>query len=146
MRKAGLHTILSTTGLVISLAVSGCTYGPMKEPTTAGLVIYTKGAKQHTANLQIALPPTEVYAGMLRAVARHPELHIINNDQKRYLLEVLAGDLSLTGQATELDQNSTLFFIWADAGSSGQTGESLAMRAIRELCSELAIDCTMKDR
>ena len=144
--KAGLHNLLSTSGLVISLAVSGCTYGPMKEPTTAGVVIYTKGAKQHTANLQIALPPTEVYAGMLRAVARHPELRIINNDEQRYLLEVLAGDLSLTGQATELDQNSTLFFIWADAGNSGHTGESLAMRAIRELCSELEIDCAMKDR
>ncbi len=144
--KAGSHTILSTTGLVILLAVAGCTYGPMKEPTTAALVIYTKGAKQHTANLQIALPPTEVYAGMLRAVSRHPELDIINNDEQRFLLEVLAGDLSLTGQATELDQNSTLFFIWADAGSSGLTGENLAMRAIRELCSELAIECTMKDR
>ena len=144
--KAGLHTILSTTGLVILLAVSGCTYGPMKEPTSAGLVIYTKGVKQHTANVQIALPPTEVYAGMLRTVARHPELDIINNDEKRYLLEVLAGDLRLAGQATELDQNSTLFFIWADAGSSGQTGENLAMQAIRELCAELAIDCTTKDR
>ena len=131
---------------ISAMALQSCTYGPMQSPTSAGLVLYTKGARQHTANLQIALPPTEVYAGMVRAVARHPELHIINNDEERYLLEVLAGDLSLTGQATELDRNSTLFFIWADAGNSGQTGESLAMRAIRELCSELEIDCTMKDR
>ena len=144
--KAGLHKIFLTTGLVVLLALSGCTYGPMESPTRAGVVIYTKGARQHTANLQIALPPTEVYAGMLRAVARHPELDIINNDEERYLLEVLADDLRLAGQATELDRNSTLFFIWADAGNSGHTGESLAMLAIRELCSELEIDCTLKDQ
>jgi len=144
--KTRSQLLTSVLMCISALVLQSCSYGPMQTPTSTGLVLYTKGAKQHTANVQIALPPTKVFAGMVRAVARHPELDIINNDEERYLLEVLAGDLRLAGQASELDQNSTLFFIWADAGDSGHTGESLAMRAIRELCSELEIDCTMKDR
>jgi hypothetical protein len=120
-----------------------CTYGSMRAPTSAGMVVYTKGARQHTATVQIAQPPAEVYAGMLRILARRPDLKVINNDEKHYLLEVVKGEKNLTAQATELDTNSTLFFIWADAGESGQTGHDLALDAMRNICAELKIECKM---
>lgn len=134
---------LVVTCLIFSLAIIGCTHGPMQAPTSAGMIVYTKGARQHTATVQIALPPADVYAGMLRVLARKPDLQIINNDEKHYLLEVSSDERLLTGQATELDADSTLFFIWADAGNSGQSGQSLALRAMQELCAELKIECTM---
>jgi hypothetical protein len=121
-----------------------CTYGSMRAPTSAGMVVYTKGARQHTATVQIAQPPAEVYAGMLRILARRPDLKVINNDEKHYLLEVVKGEKNLTAQATELDTNSTLFFIWADAGESGQTGHDLALDAMRNICAELKIECKMQ--
>jgi hypothetical protein len=131
-------------GLIGVLAMQSCAYGPMRAPTSAGLVVYTKGARQHTATVQIARPPAEVYAGMLRVIARKPDVTVINKDEKHYLLEVAKGEKRLTGQATELDANSTLFFIWADAGASGQTGQNLALIAMRELCAELKIECKME--
>ena len=141
--KSYWYTALIVFGLIGALAMQGCAYGPMRAPTSAGMVVYTKGARQHTATVQIAQPPAEVYAGMLRALAKRPDLKVINNDEKRYLLEVTKDGKRLTGQATELDANSTLFFIWADAGESGQTGQNLALVAMRELCAELKIECKM---
>ena len=141
--RAYRHAALIVFGLVGAFAMQSCAYGPMQAPTSAGMVIYTKGARQHTATVQIAQPPAEVYAGMLRALAKRPDLKVINNDEKRYLLEVTKDGKRLTGQATELDANSTLFFIWADAGESGQTGQNLALVAMQELCAELKIECKM---
>ena len=135
---------LVVSSLIGALLMLGCAYGPMEAPTSAGMVVYTKGAQQHTATVQIARPPAEVYAAMLRVITKRPDLMVINNDEKRYLLEIAKGEQRLTGQATELDANSTLFFIWADAGASGQTGQSLALDAMRELCAELKIVCKME--
>ena len=107
--------LLILTGLVAMLTLLGCTYGAMKAPTDAGMVVYTRGASLHTATIQIAKPAGEVYAGMLRAVANYPkELTIVNNDEKRYLLELTSEGKRITGQAMEIDANSTLFFIWVD--------------------------------
>ena len=145
MRTLALNTLF-VFGLIGALALHGCTYGAMRAPSDAGLVVYTRGASMHTATIQIARPASEVYAAMLRAVANYPkEVTVINNDEKRYLLEVTSEGKRLAGQATELDANSTLFFIWADTGDSGETGKHLAERATRTLCNELKIECKMKD-
>jgi len=142
--KAYWHTALIVFGLIGVFAMQSCTYGSMRAPASAGMVVYTKGARQHTATVQIVRPPAEVYAAMLRILARRPDLKVINNDEKHYLLEVTEGGKNLTGQATQLDSNSTLFFIWADAGDSGQTGQDLALDAMREVCTELKVQCTMQ--
>jgi len=131
-------------GLIGAFTMNSCAYGPMQAPTSAGMVVYTKGARQHTATVQLARAPAEVYAAMLRVAAQHPEYKILNKDDKRFMLEMTEGERSLAGQATELDANSTLFFIWADAGASGQSGQNLALTAVRELCAELKIECKME--
>ncbi|MDH3948034.1 MAG: hypothetical protein OEU74_03635 [Gammaproteobacteria bacterium] len=137
---------LIVVGLVSVLTMLGCTYGAMKAPTSAGMVVYTRGASLHTATIQIAKPADEVYAAMLRAVANYPEkVTLVNNDEKSYLLELTHEGKRLTGQAMELDANSTLFFIWADTGTTGESGKHLAETATRTLCKELKIECKMKD-
>ena len=137
---------LIMVGIVSVLTLLGCTYGAMKVPSDAGLVVYTRGASLHTATIEIAKPASEVYAAMLRAVDNYPEkVTVVNNDKKRYLLELTHEGKRLTGQAMELDAYSTLFFIWADTGTTGDTGKSLAERATRSLCAELKIKCQMKD-
>ncbi len=136
---------LIMVGLVGMLTLLGCTYGAMKAPTDAGLVVYTRGASLHTATIQIARPADEVYAAMLRAVANYPEkLTVVNNNEKSYLLELTHEGKRLTGQAMEVDANTTLFFIWADAGETNDTGKNLAERATRTLCNELKVECKMK--
>ena len=139
------QTAVMVYGLTSLLVVQGCLYGPMRAPTSAGMVVYTKGARQHTATVQLMQPPAEVYAAMLRIVAQRPDLQVIDKNDKRYLLELTSGEKRLTGQATELDANSTLLFIRADAGNSGTTGRDLARDAMTQLCTELGVKCTMQD-
>ena len=136
---------LIVAGVVSMLTLLGCTYGAMKAPSDAGMVVYTRGASLHTATIQIARPADEVYAAMLRAVANYPEkVTVVNNDEKSYLLELTHKGKRLTGQAMEVDANTTLFFIWADTGETNDTGKNLAEKATRTLCSELKVECKMK--
>ena len=78
---------------------------------------------------------------MLRVAARHPEFRVVNKVQSRFLLEVADGTRRLTGQATDIGGGKTLLFMWADAGGSGQTGRALALDAVKEICTELAVQC-----
>ena len=136
---------LIVVGVVSMLTLLGCTYGAMKAPSDAGMVVYTRGASLHTATIQIARPADEVYAAMLRAVANYPEkVTVVNNDEKSYLLELTHKGKRLTGQAMEVDANTTLFFIWADTGETNDTGKNLAEKATRTLCDELKVECKMK--
>lgn len=144
MKTLVLNTLV-VFGLIGALAMQGCTYGAMKAPTSAGMVVYTKGARQHTATVQLAVPAGEVYAAMLRITAQRPNLKILNKEDKRYFLELTDGERSVAAQATELDANSSLLFIWSDAGESGQTGQSISVKAIRDICAELKVHCTMQD-
>ena len=122
--------------------LQGC--ATMLQPVAStGLIVHARGASQHTATVQLALPPGEVYAGMLRVAARHPEFRVVNNLPSRFLLEVKDGTRSLTGQATDLGGGKTLLFMWTDAGGTGQTGRELALDAVKEICAELAVQCRM---
>lgn len=132
-------------GLAAIALTPGCTPVALQPVTSTGLVIYTKGASQHTARVQLALPPNDVYSGMLAIVGRMPELTVVNQDDRKFFLEVVNGKWRLSGQATDLGRGETLLFVWADAGSSGQSGRELALDAVKLLCTELGVECSVQD-
>lgn len=114
---------------------------------TEGTILYTHGARQDTAMLQIDLPPDRVYQGLLNVVAQRPKLKLINQNAKRYLIEMehVEGAL-LSIQATPLSSSQTLLFLWADArATTGATGKDIARLASEEICRELAVKCTIKE-
>jgi hypothetical protein len=113
---------------------------------SAGEVVYTRGARQHTATLELAVPPGEVYQAMLRVAENSPGWTVVSQDPVRMLVEAREGKQSVSGQATELGSTSTFLFIWADAGESTQTGQDLASEAMRDICNELAVRCDFKER
>ena len=76
---------------------------------------------------------------MSRIVDSRSGLEILARDEEAYLLEVVSGEKQLTGQATDLGNGETLLFIWTDAGDSGQTGEDLALSAIKRICDDLGV-------
>lgn len=130
---------------MLSMALAGCTSGPAKAPTSAGMVVFAKGATQHTATVMLTIQPTKVYDAMVRVVEGNPDLEIINNNHDAYLLEVRRESISVTAQATTMDRVSTILFIWADAGDSGLTGHDVAKRAMESICGELKVECKMQD-
>ena len=142
----GFHTRfrqVSSLILILSL-IHGC--GTVLQPVaTTGSVLYTQGARQHTAMLQIQLAPAEVYHGLLKVIASRSDLKTLNTNAQRYLVEVARNGEFLSAQATSLSANETLLFIWADAGKSGRTGQDLARSAAEQICIQLAVKCVVKD-
>ena len=122
-----------------------CTSGPMRAPTSAGMVVLAKGATQHTATVMLTIGPTRVYETMLSIVEARPDWKLINDNRDAHLIEVQKGELNLTAQATTMDRVSTILFIWADAGNSGMTGYDLAKKAMQTVCDELKVECQMQD-
>jgi hypothetical protein len=113
---------------------------------SAGEVVYTRGARQHTATVELAVAPRRAYEAMLRVAETSPGWTIVSNDPTRLLVEAEEGKRSVAAQATELGSNSTLLFIWADAGDSAETGRDLAAEAMRDICNELDVRCKFRER
>lgn len=124
---------------------SGCTPLALQPATSTGLAVYTKGASRHTARVQLARPPNEVYAGMLAVVRDELKWTVVSQDDRRFFLEAAEGTRRLSGQATDLGRGATLLFVWADAGETGETGRDLALKAVEALCTDLGVDCTVED-
>ena len=40
---------------MLSMGLAGCTSGPAKAPTSAGMVVFAKGATQHTATVMLTI-------------------------------------------------------------------------------------------
>lgn len=131
-------------GLAAIVLAAGCTPVALQPVTSTGLIIYTKGAAQHTARVQLARPPNDVYAGILAVVGRVPEWTVVNRDDRRFFLEAMEGTRRLSAQATDLGRGETLLFVWADAGESGQSSHELAVKAVELLCTELGVECSMQ--
>lgn len=143
---ANLNRYFFVVGLVFLALITGCSSGPARAPTSAGMVVFAKGAQQHTATVMLNEQPRTVYEAMVSVVKRTPDLTVINNNKEDFLLEVSHEDgMSITAQATTMDRANTILFIWADAGDSGMTGNELAKRAMTSICSELKVECTMQD-
>ena len=132
-------------GLAAVALTSACTPLALQPVTSTGLVVYTKGASQHTASVQLAMPPNDVYAGILTVISGMPDLTVVNQDDSRFFLEVVKGPLRVSAQATDLGRGETLLFVWADAGNSGRSGRELALEAVEKLCTEVKVECTLQE-
>jgi len=130
--------------LTILFSIQSCGTALQSTAMTSS-IIYTKGARQHTAMLQINLPPADVYNGLLKVIAKRPDLKTLNTNTQRYLIEVEKDGQFLSAQATSLSNDQTLLFIWADAGNTGRTGQELAQTATEAICKELGVQCKVKE-
>lgn len=138
LRESLPARLAAVSALILSLVGCGL--------FSAGEVVYTRGARQHTATAELAVPPREVYEAMVRIAEDSPGWKVVNKNPTRMLVEAEEGGRSVAGQATELGSNSTMLFIWADAGDSGQTGQDLAREAMRDVCKELDVKCKFRER
>lgn len=143
MKQSGLTRIFFLLPVLVMLHGCGTALWPF---ATEGTVLYTEGARQDTAMLQIDLPPDRVYQVMLNALKKRPDLKLISQNSDRYLLEVERDDGALlSGQATVLSDGHTLLFLWADAGASGSTGKQLTRQAAETVCKQLKVTCTVRE-
>lgn len=144
MKQAGFTKLLLALPTLALLHGCGTAFESFM---TEGTILYTHGARQDTAMLQIDLPPDRVYQSLLDVVAKRPKLKLVNQNAERYLIEAERDDgAMLSVQATPLSSNQTLLFLWADARATTKvTGEDLARYASEEICRELAVKCVIKE-
>ena len=126
---------------ILFLLVGACTALPGGTVTDAATVVYTSGSSQYTAAVQLKVPAADVFEALLAVVAEHPDLEVINQNDKAYLIKVgHEGERYTTGQVTSLGPDSSLLYVWAEAGSSGRTGREMAFSAVDFVCEKLNVD------
>jgi hypothetical protein len=128
-----ISTILSVSTL------SGCIFLPGGTVVDSALVVHTAGSKKHTAAVQVPVAASEVFATIVRLIEDKPEWQIENRNDKAFLIEVIKGSRSLTGQVTDLGAGRSLLYVWADAGESGVTGEEMTTSVVEIVCDELGV-------
>ena len=118
---------------------AACSLLPGGKVTDSATVVYSVGAKKHTAAVQVPVAAPEVYASIVRLLEEEKDLDFQSRNDKAMLIEVEKGSRSLTGQVTDLGADRSLLYVWADAGESGETGEELAISVVELVCDELGV-------
>ena len=124
---------------VIAALLSGCVFLPGGTVTNSATVVYTAGASQHTAAVELQLAADVVFEALVRIIKESPDVEVVNRNDQAFLIEVAQKERRITGQVTKLGSGSSLLYIWADAGSSGESGRGMAISAVEVICDELGV-------
>jgi hypothetical protein len=139
MKKTG-RLLLSVSLFAAAMLSTGCAALPVGSVTNAATVVYTAGATQHTAAVEMPVEAATVFEAVIRVIEESPNIEVVNRNDKAFLIEVVQGERRVTGQVTKLGSGTSLLYIWADAGSSGQTGRELAIASVETVCDELDVE------
>ena len=125
---------------VIAALLSGCIFLPGGTVTNSATVVYTAGASQHTAAVELQVAADVVFEALVRIIKESPDIEVVNRNDQAFLIEVAQQkERRITGQVTKLGSGSSLLYIWADAGSSGESGRGMAISAVEVICDELGV-------
>jgi hypothetical protein len=120
-------------------AISACSALPGGTVVDSATIVYTVGSRQHTAAVEVPLVAQDVYAALVRGATANAEVEIIDRNDKAMMIEVSKDTRQLTGQVTKFGENRSLLYVWADAGTSGQTGQELALEVVEKICDDLSV-------
>ena len=124
----------------IAAFLSGCIFLPGGTVTHSATVVYTAGASQHTAAVELQVVADVVFEALVRIIKENPDVEVVNRNDQAFLIEVAQQkERRITGQVTKLGSGSSLLYIWADAGSSGESGREMAISAVEVICDELDV-------
>jgi hypothetical protein len=125
---------------VIAAFLSGCIFLPGGTVTHSATVVYTAGASQHTAAVELQVDAAIVFDALVRIIKESPDIEVVNRNDQAFLIEVAQQERRITGQVSKLGSGSSLLYIWADAGSSGESGREMAISAVELICDELGVN------
>jgi len=133
--------LLSAAFSLAASVLTGCAPLPGSSVTHATTVVYTAGASRHTAAVELPVEPPVVFEALVRLIKERPDVEVVDRNDKAMLIEVAQeNERRITGQVTKLGAGNSLLYVWADAGSSGQSGREMATSAIELICKELDVD------
>jgi hypothetical protein len=141
MRRSKRVFLLSASYFVTAAMLTGCAPLPGSTVTHAATIVYTAGASQHTAAVELPVAAETVFEALVRIIKESPDVEVVGRNDKAFLIEVSQQkERRITGQVTKLGSGNSLLYIWADAGSSGLSGREMAISAVEVICDELGVD------
>jgi hypothetical protein len=141
MRRSKRVFLLSAAYSVAAVTLTGCVLLPGGTVTSTATVVYTAGASQHTAAVELSVAAETVFEALVRIIKESPDVEVVDRNDRAFLIEVAQQkERRITGQVTKLGPERSLLYIWADAGSSGQSGRELAISAVEVICDELGVN------
>jgi len=141
MRISKRFILLSAVFGLAAGMLTGCAPLPGSSVSNAATVVYTAGARQHTAAVELPVAPPVVFEALVRLIKERTDVEVVDRNDKAMLIEVAQeNERRITGQVTKLGAGNSLLYVWADAGSSGQSGREMAISAIELICEELGVD------
>jgi len=120
-----------------AILLSACLGMPGTTVTNAGEVVYSKGAREDTVTVTLAVAPEVVFESMIKIIADSETAEVIQRNDVSMMVEVTRDGRSINAQATEYGNGGTLLFLWADAGETGLTGNAVAMSTIDAISKDL---------
>jgi hypothetical protein len=136
------RTLLSLCLLVsLSAGLHGCITA-----ATVVTIALVKNAMGHTATVEVEAAPKDVYAAMLRIVAKKPDVELVKQDDEKLIVEAKRGKNKATGKAVLLDNGNTKFTVRAKAGEKGQKDKALAQDIVENVCRELGVKYRVEEK
>lgn len=132
--------------VVASTALSACVLTAGGQYADASTAVYSRGARQHTVSVIMPHETGSVFAAINDFVDNDPEINVLARNTAARMVEITRNDVLYNFQATDIDNDRTLLFVWIDTGQTGAPPDTLALNAVKRICGDFGISCRIIDR
>ena len=134
--------------IILAFHLQGCTSG---HPTTGAITssawtLYAEEAAQGKQSLEISLGAEQVYQSMEETLKAVEGMRVAEMEPATRSVTMKGEQASLTAQATDVGDGTTLVIIWADTGASGRPAKGLLEATQRAICGGLDAACRPRER
>jgi hypothetical protein len=137
------HGVTRTPAALVRVVLLLCAAVALQGCITATVLLATvtviKKLSSHTATVQVAKDPNEVYATLVRLVEERPDIKIDSKDDQKRRLKASRGKNRIDASVKLLDGGITKMTVTATADKDEQKHKELALKVVETVCEELGV-------
>jgi hypothetical protein len=138
MKRFSAMTLLLSSFIVLMIfQLTGCI------ASLPIVVNFIEKGSQYTATLEVAKEADEIYRIVVRELEQIPDVRIIRKDDSKFSVEASRAEKITLITASPLGAGKSRVTVQADAGKSWEESKDLAHRAVRRICEEVQMRCTL---
>ena len=136
-KRFSSHSLTAILIMFIAFSITGCI---ASLPVVVNLI---DQGRQYTATLDVSKEAGEIYHIVVRELEKIPDVTIIKKDDSGFLVEASRAGKITRITASPLGAGKSRVTVKADAGKSWEESKDLANRAVRRICEEVQMRCTL---